>query len=190
MENLENKNIEIIESVFPNQITIKFTHNNFDRPFLLIAIKGSHQKLLIYDELFNMTKVGEILYAIRGHKVYISSFEVNEDYQQNGIGRLLFNLAATHGDIENATFIYGDADPINNIKGVSGQEGVTFEDEQQAIFKIYQKLGCTVNPETHGFYQVWKLGEKTKQASPLVLEIANILAEKDGFSLTDQNQPQ
>ena len=190
MENSLNEIIEQIECVSPDQTAIEFQNKNFDKPFLLMAIKGSHHKLLIYDETLDMTQIAEILYAIRGHKVYISSFEVNEDYQQNGIGRLLFNIAATHGDIENATFIYGDADPINNIKGVSDKEGVTFEDEQQTIFKIYQKLGCIVNPETHGFYQVWKYGDKLKHADPFVKNIATILAEKDGFSLTEQNQPQ
>ena len=79
---------------------------------------------------------------------------------------------------------------LQNIAQKTIKSAESNKNTSAPMFKIYQKLGCTVNPETHGFYQVWKYGEKTKQASPLVLEIANILAEKDGFSLTNQNQPQ
>lgn len=152
MKNFKNEIIEQINCITPDQTAIEFQNKNFDRSFLLMAIKGFRYRLLIFDETSDMTQIAELLYSVRGNKIYISSFEVNENYQQNGLGRMLFEIAMTHGDILGATRIYGDADPINNIKGVSDNENATFEDEQQAIFTIYQKLGCTINPETHGFF--------------------------------------
>ncbi len=184
-----NEFIERIDHVSPDQTSVIFKNHKLNQHFVLMSIKGSHNKIMILNPEDDFCDIATILYTARGNKTFISSFEVNEDYQQNGLGRLLFDIALTHADILGITNVYGDADPINNIKGVSNQEGITFEDEQQAIIKIYQKLGCTFEPESHRFYQEWKSGEKIKQANPLVLTVSNILAEKDGFA-PGQNQPE
>ena len=184
-----NEFIERLEHVSPDQTSVLFKNHKLNKYFLLMSIKGSHDKLMIFDPEDDMFNIATLLYTARGNKAYISSFEVHEEYQQNGFGRLMFEIALTHADILGITHVYGDVDPINNIKGVSGIEGVTFQDEQNALIKIYQKLGCSFDQNTERFYQKWKSGEKIKQANPLVLEVANIIAEKDGFS-KDQNQPQ
>lgn len=184
-----NEFIERLESVSPDQTSVLFKNHKLNQHFLIMSIKGSHNKIMILNPEDDFCDIATLLYTARGNKAYVSSIEVNEDYQQNGFGRLLFEIALTHADILGITLVYGDVDPINNIKGVSNIEGKTFEDEQNALIKIYQKLGCTYNETTNRFHQKWKSGEKIKQANPLVLKIANILAEKDGFSPV-QNQPQ
>ena len=185
-----NEFIEHIESVSPDQTSVLFKNHKLNQCFLIMSIKGSHNKIMILNPEDDFCDIATILYAIRGNKTYIASIEVNEDYQQNGFGRLLFEIALAHTDLCGLTLAYGDVDPINSIKGVSNVEGTTYEDEKTALIAIYQKLGCTYNETTNRFHQKWKSGEKIKHANPLVLKIANILAEKDGFSLTDQNQPQ
>ena len=165
-----------------------FKNKKLDKQFVLIAVNGIHQRIAIFDALAEMKKVATILYSNRGNKTFVSSFEVNENYQQNGLGRLLFEIALTHADILDITMLYGDAEPINNIKGISNNENSTFEEEQQAIISIYKKLGCTVNPIDNRFVQKWKSGEKIKQASMLVSKVAYMLAEKDGY-FKDQTQP-
>ncbi len=183
-----NEFFEHLESVLPDQTTIVFKNHKLNQTFVLMAIKGSHNKIMILDPSDDMSDIATLLYTARGHKTFISSFEVNENYQQCGLGRLLFEIALTHSDILGITTVYGDADPINNIKGVSGEPGISFEDERTAIKTIYQKLGCKIKNDDR-FYQDWKKGEKIKQACPLVLKTAYLLAEKDGF-IKDQNQPQ
>ena len=184
-----NEFIEEIECVSPDQTAILFKNQKLDKQLVLIAVNGIHQRIAIFDALAEMKEVATIIYSNRRNKTFISSFEVDENYQQNGIGRLLFEIALTHADILDITMLYGDAEPINNIKDVSNIEGKTFEDEQNTLIKIYQKLGCTINPIDNRFVQKWKSGEKIKQASSLVSKVAYLLAEKDVYS-KDQNQPQ
>lgn len=183
-----NEFIERLDHISNDQTAILFKNSKLNQNFIIMSVKGSHNKIMILNPIDNMNDIATILYTARGHKTFISSFEVNENYQQCGLGRLLFDIALTHSDILGITTVYGDADPINNIKGVSRKPGVSFDDERTAIKNIYQKLGCRIENDDR-FYQDWKEGEKIKQASPLVLETAYLIAEKDGF-IKDQNQPQ
>ena len=107
MKNDINIFIDQIESVSPDQTAVIFKNQNLQRQFMLVAVKGIHNKIMLFDELNDMFEVATILYSVHGKKIYLSSFEVDENYQQNGLGRLLFETAATHGDILGATEIYG-----------------------------------------------------------------------------------
>lgn len=189
MNNDLNIFIDKVLCVSPKQTVVVFKNQKLQQQFILMAIKGIHNKIMLIDELNNMFEFATILYSIHGKKIYLSSFEVNENYQQNGFGRLLFETAIAHGDILGATEIYGEASPINNIKGVSDAENSTFEDEEKAIFTIYEKLGCKINPLNHNFYKKWTSGKKIQQASSFVEKVAYMLAKKDGFS-REQHQPE
>lgn len=190
MEKSVNEFIEVLTTVSPDQTSVIFKNHKLNQHFLIMSIKGSQNKITILDPENDFCDIATILYTACGNKAYISSFEVNENYQQNGFGKLLFEIALTHADILGIKLAYGDVDPINTIKGISNVEGYTFEDEYNALITIYQKLNCKYDQNTNRFYQKWNTGEKIKQASPLVLNIATLLAEKNGFGLTEQNQPQ
>ena len=192
VKNNTNTIIEQYENVDNNQLTFEFYNSKLKKKFLLTARKSASGKhiLTIYDPDADMFKVGEILYTIhKNNKVFLVAVEIDANYQQSGLGRLLFDIASTHGDIFDATKIYGEAAPINNIRGVTETKEDPYRDEVQALHTIYQKLGCIFEPKSHLFSHRWKSGEKIKQASPIVETVAYSLANKEGFS-KEPNQPQ
>ena len=65
----------------------------------------------------------------------LASFFVDEECQQQGYGKFLFNLACAHADVLGATHLAGSAHPTDPIKGVSNNED-SFDKEQQKI------VGC------------------------------------------------
>lgn len=189
MNNDLNIFIDKVVCVSPKQTVVVFKNQKLQQQFILMAIKGIHNKIMLIDELNNMFEFATILYSIHGKKIYLSSFEVNENYQQNGFGRLLFEIAIAHGDILDATEIYGEASPINNIKGVSDAENSTFEDEEKAIFTIYEKLGCKINPLNHNFYNKWTSGKKFNKPLRLLKKLHICLPKKTVFQ-EKQHQPE
>ena len=96
---------------------IKF--KKIDRP-LLFVIRKKHDRILkLFDETKGLNEIAVIRYSITKDRVFVSTFEVNKDYQQKGIGKFMFQFALAHSDLLGATYLYGHADPIDEIKGVS-----------------------------------------------------------------------
>lgn len=145
---------------------------------LIVAIKkGSRGRIMIFAGKYGMNDIASMDYTINSKGVYVSTFVVSEEMQQNGIGRFMWNLAMAHGDSYGKTCIYGEANPTDPIRGVSGEDGVTFEQEKEKIMEIYSKLGCSFDDES--FRRTWKAGEILKDSGEDIISLVNRINEEE-----------
>ena len=153
---------------YTNEAVMGKVYNEKLRKNVLIVLLygGSGLKVRVYDETRGLDEIGAMSYSIIGKRMSISSFVVKEDFQRNGIGRLMFEFATAHADFQNVDYLHGVIDPTDPIKGVSSEENFDIEPERNALIKIYKKLGCDVASVNVGgeqkliFDQTWKHGEK------------------------------
>lgn len=186
MKNFEEL-IKTIKQYVPDAICEKITLAYFKDPLLLVAIKGTKQKISIYSSINSVHEIANISYTNNKRVMHLSSFEVEEEHQQKGIGRFLFELATAHVDITGAFYLYGQANPTNNIKGISDSGGDTFKREQKALVRIYERLGC-IFKDDNNFEQSWINGDKIKKIDKQTLEIAQKIASQDEFCKPIQMQ--
>jgi len=153
-------------------------NRKLNKNFLLVFISGSKNKLVVYDEEHGTNEIARILYVISGKNLVVSELEVQEEFQQNGIAKLLFNIALAQADLQGATFAYGQIDPINNIKGVEPDNQVALKEK---LIEIYAKLGCIYNKENNNFEMTWNENEKLsgldRQIKSFVYDITNNFLE-------------
>lgn len=174
-----------IKSIALSAIVNPVQNHKLGRNILMVNLSGTHSSILIYDETKGMSEIGTMRYTIRGGKVFVSEFEVHEEFQGLGIGRTMFEFALAHGDAMGATYAYGYAKPTNNVKGVSVQGKNMFKEEQKAIMEVYKKLGCSFdNPQNEGtidkiFEQRWLTGEKTGNVSEEIKPILMQVVQRD-----------
>jgi hypothetical protein len=189
-----NKLKQEIKQYNPDALCIVVDDEKFSTPFMLVSTNNMKQKIMLFDGNNGLNRFAEISYSKPQKGIILATFEVDENYQQQGFGKFLFNLASTHADVLGSTYHAGTAHPTAPIKGVSKPsdhifDDETFDKEQKTINSIYQKLGCTFENENDTFFeQHWKSGDKIKNASPLVQDLAYQIAETYGF--TPQNQMQ
>ena len=140
-------------------------YEKLNQPILIVFFKRAANKIKIFDAVNGIDAIAEITYTQHKHKVFISSYEVISEYQQNGLGKLLFNLALAHSDYNGITSVYGHATPINEVKGISSTDKDSYDKIQQVLYKIYEKLGCEFDfyGENNTFSQEWKSGDKFKK---------------------------
>ena len=136
--------------------TIEVLNKKLQKNLIVAMKKQPRGKIMVFDNARGFFEVATILYNINSRGVYLSEFMVNEDYQQCGVGRMIFNLAMAHGDKCGKILIYGVADPTDPIKDVS--EKGDYNLEVKTIRDIYKKLGCTIENENE-FKRVWNEGE-------------------------------
>lgn len=178
MENKSLKEIEeFIKKYTDDAFIKKVSIEKMNKDVLFVVLDQSTYKVMLFEESNGMKEIGIIRYAVRGEKVFISEFEVNEKYQGNGLGRLLFDFALAHADTLGVSYAFGCATPTSNIKGITGTGLERYKKEKQAIYEIYKKLGCNFdNPANDTeddpiFDQTWVNGEKFKSASPIVCDL-------------------
>lgn len=162
---------------------IKIIRNEkMKKDLLFVSTDGTLNRIEIFDEAKGLNKIAVIMYSIRRNRVFVSEIEVNENYQENGIGRFMFEFAMAHGDLKGATSIFGYALPTNNIKRVSSKHGLNrYEEETLHLIEIYKKLGCKFKQkgdyDNEMFEQTWKSGEKFKGLSENIQNLAKELVK-------------
>ncbi len=168
----------------PNAYTHTIKLKRIDTPLLLVAKKTAGRQISIYDESNGFNEIASIRYAITGDRVFISSFEVREDYQRKGIGRYLFEFALAHGDALCATSMYGHASPTAPIKNVS-QYGYKYD--RLALQEIYTRLGCKFSQteQDKKFVQRWQPGDKLDSIDIKTQDIIYQLTELELNPLID-----
>lgn len=181
-----DKIIKQIKQYNDKALCIVVEDKQFDQPFLLVSTSGMKQKIMLFDGEHGLDEFAEISYSRPTKGIVLSSFKVNENMQQQGYGRFLFELATTHADVMGGTHLAGTANPIAPIKDVSALDRSNFEQEQQTLITIYKKLGCEFVENDNFFKQTWNNGDKIKKASPVILELAYKIAETYGFSPPSQ----
>lgn len=186
MEKLNNL-IKQIKKYNPDALCIVVDDKQFNEPFLLVSTNSMKQKIMLFDGNSDLDQFAEISYSRPTKGMVLASFFVDEECQQQGYGKFLFNLACTHADVLGATHLAGSAHPTDPIKGVSNNED-SFEKEQQTIIEIYKKLGCSFENDSTFFEQHWTNGDKLKNASPLIQELAYKIAETYGYAPPSQMQ--
>ena len=162
-------------------VTQQIENSKLNKTLLIAVKKGSKSNVLVFEEENGLNEIGSATFTINGRGVYLSKFVVNENFQQNGIGRLMFNLAMACGDKMGRTCIYGEANPTDPIKGVSNQENNTFLKEQEKIRELYECLGCQLNGEN--FVRNWQSGKILKQSDKQVISLVNKI-----FEIQPENQ--
>ena len=149
-------------------------HKKLDKPLLISMRKGPKGQIFIFDKDNGDNEIACIQYTVNPRGVYVSKFVTNEEYQQNGLGRLIFSLAMAHGDALGVQEIYGPIDPTDPIKGVSSEEEDSFDKEKQTLEKIYSSLGCKV--EDGKFSRIWKekeiLNNSSEEIKTFIEEVA------------------
>ena len=140
-------------------------HSKLNQPILIVFCRMSANKIKIFDAINGIDPIGEIVYTLHKHRAFISSYEVLSEYQQKGLGKLLFTLALAHADYNGITSIYGHATPINEVNGIDSQDENAYEEIQNILYTIYEKLGCEFDfyGDNNTFSQTWMSGEKFKK---------------------------
>ena len=152
---------QTITKLIPSAVMEEVFIEKLGKPLLFVCFEPNIRTLRVYNSnsLNEEVKVAEIRYRIGEDSVYISSFNVDEKYQQMGIGRTIFEFAMAHGDAKGATKVYGTASPTDPIKGVSDEfDESNYEKEVEALKTIYGKLGC-VFIDSENFVRKWHHGE-------------------------------
>ena len=187
MEKL-NYLIKQIKKYNPDALCVVVDDKSFKEPFLLVSTNNIKQKIMLFDGNTDLEQFAEISYSRPTKGMILATFEVDEEHQQQGFGRFLFNLACAQADILGCHHLAGTAHPTAPIKGVSSEEHDIFEQEQQVIIDIYKKLDCTFADDSTFFEQHWTNGDKIKNANPLTQELAYKIAETYGVSPPNQMQ--
>ena len=175
LKELEN----YIKSQNPMVLTATIHNDKLNRDFLFTYRKSkSHTRFIkIFDVQYGLNEIAEISYSIT-NSTYISTFETKEEFQGNGIGRLMFETALAQSDKLGSTRAHGQASPTNSISGVKHTQGNV--EEQKVINRIYKKLGCTIHNEDSQnidtlFNIDWESGERYNKASPLVKHLTDLI---------------
>ena len=178
---------EIIGDIkkFTNQFVYDtFSCKKLNMDLLCLYLYGAHPSLMVFHKDYGINHIAEINYRVAGDKCFISTFECVPQFQGNGIGKFLFNMAMAHADALGATKIYGYINPTDEIKGVQSKAN-SLEPEKEALKQIYTKLGCNLSNEdvfgNHAsevkFEQSWAHGEKLKGLSQQKLEFVKNAAQ-------------
>lgn len=150
-----------ISKVIPNAVMREVFVEKMGKPLLFVSFEPNITTLRVYND---EEKMAEIRYRLGRDSVFISSFFVDERYQNMGFGRLIFEFSLAHGDAKGATRAYGTASPTDPIKGVSDElDEMNYEKELAALKGIYQKLGCEFIDDT-SFVRKWQHGEMISKA--------------------------
>ena len=184
----ESKKLSEIEKYIAkfakNYIAMQIYNEKLDKNILYLYLKQSKHILQVFDENYGVKEIARIDYVVNDKGVYISDFVVEEDFQRNGIGKSLFNIAMAHGDAQGAKLVYGTAAPISGIYGVSNEED-SFENEKKVLMQIYTKLGCKFDTQINldnsesRFYQVWASGEKLSELNQQCKLFLNRMISKE-----------
>lgn len=153
---------EIKERLIDSVTYVIKSYPKLNESILIVFFKNSANKIKLFCEGSWMDPIAEITYTQHKGRVFISSYEVLEEYQQKGLGRLLFNLALAHADYNGITSLYGHATPINSVQGINNEEEGAYEKIQEVLYKIYEKLGCKFDfyGDNNTFSQEWKNGDR------------------------------
>ena len=112
------------------------------------------------------------------------------EFQQNGIGRLLFEIAIAHGNKMGANSLYGYASPTSSIKGVSNNEGTSYDKEQMALIDIYSHLGCEFikNDDYFKFVKTWNREDVKEFENKEINEFISNIVEKNKQTTEEQSK--
>lgn len=185
---MENQFESLINNIkqYTTSAIFAVVHNpTLDTDLLYVYTRGASRKILVFDKTKDIKPIAKVLYNIGKYAINLSSIEVEEDYQRNGIGSSLMQLMLAHGDSLGATELHGMAKPINNIKGITIVGKDCMQEELCAIKQFYCANGCTFDEETdiyadeYDFSQSWQGGEKVKDLDDNLLEFACQILSKE-----------
>ena len=173
-----------IRKYIPDAVIDLVNVEKLKKELLFVSTKPNIYSLKVFDEFSGLDQVAEIRYSINGSSVYISSFVVNEEYQQKGIGKMLFEYALAHGDCMGASRIYGTASPTDPFKGVSSKDDseYTYDKEVITLKAIYKKLGCRFI-DNENFMYTWEQNKKMDKVNPKIKNMIEKCVERDASTM-------
>lgn len=164
----------------------RIKNKKLDKNLLIAYLRQNRHQLYIYDEENSAKEIARLQYSFDGRGVFIRDLFVEEDYQQNGIAKLLLDIAMVHGDSQGHSMLYGYASPTAKIKGVgAGYDDLGYANEQMILTDIYTKMGCTFNTglndidDDFKFVKRWKPEVEYYLANRNIKTLVNKMNEKE-----------
>lgn len=216
LEELQEK----IEFCNPNMPTKIVYIPKAQKSFLLAFTKDTPPfrtcKILVMDEIRCFAPIAQIWYQItespakpyskslyddnqtvsfeKQREYYIAHFHTNYNYQGQGIGKYIYQLAQAHMDCTNINNSYGVISPLDDIKGVT-KSGIDSEKaERKFLALMYHALGNTVietkdneKPITQ-FRDSWTHNQKYENLNSEQKEFVNSILKFEHLINTENNQ--
>ncbi len=186
-EELE-KTKKYISYFLKDLITLEIYNDKLRKPLLFVYLRKARHELQVYEADHGIQEIAKLGYSIQDRNMYISDFLVEEEFQQNGIGGLLFKIAIAHGNKMGANSLYGYASPTSSIKGVSNNEGTSYDKEQMALIDIYSHLGCEFikNDDYFKFVKTWNREDVKEFENKEINEFISNIVEKNKQTTEEQ----
>jgi len=186
----KNKNIKSIKADVDNLSTynVLYTIQNkkLKKDLLVAYLRQDKHLIYVYDAEKAAKEIARIRYSFGDMGVFIRELFVEEQYQQNGIAKLLLDIAMIHGDSQGLSMLYGFASPTAKIKGVSeGHNDLGSANEQMALTEIYTRMGCTFDAQLNDidddykFVKRWKPGVEYYLADKKIKMLVKKINEKE-----------
>ena len=109
--------------------------------------KSERYSIQLFNGKTNIIPTARINYLVQNDgRGYIASFVTTAQYQSNGFGRYIYNLALAHLDNLGVNESYGLITPINEIREISNRHIFNEHDKIEFLKNTYESLGNTVKP--------------------------------------------
>lgn len=86
----------------------------------------------------------QIISFTKQKEYYIAHFHTNYDYQGNGLGKYIYQLAQAHMDCTNINMSYGVISPLDDIKGITKSGINSDKAERNFLALMYHALGNNI----------------------------------------------
>ena len=156
---------EEVDNRGPYSVMQKVKNKKLNKSLLIAYLRQARHQICIFDESKDAQEIARIGYSFGDMGVFIRELFVEEEYQQNGIAKLLLDIAMIHGDSQGYSMLYGFAAPAATIKGIEdGDDDLTYANKQMALAEIYTRMGCTFDTQLNDidddykFVKRWKPG--------------------------------
>ncbi len=120
---------------------------DFEQGLLANSQHKERYSIKLYNGKTGIVPTARIHYLIQNNgKCYISSFVTEKEYQSNGFGRYIYNLALAHMDNMGVNESYGLITPIGEIKELSNRHIFNEREQINFLVETYKSLGNDIKP--------------------------------------------
>lgn len=136
------------------------------RTFICAHFKLDDYKMCLYDPKKESTApVSRIDYHFNYQGLHISHFKTSAEYQNQGLGRKVYNLAMAHADSVGITYSHGYILPTGEIKAFSNKQAYSELERLNFLKDVYKNLDNVVIPLINDVFEyefesTWKHNER------------------------------
>lgn len=136
----------------------------------------------------------QIVSFTKQKEYYISHFHTNYDYQGQGIGKYIYQLAQAHMDRTNINNSYGVISPLDDIKGVTKFGIDSDKAERKFLALMYHALGNTIIESKYNdkpitkFRDSWTHNQKYEKLDDTQKEFVNSILKFEHLIKNENSQ--